>query len=396
MELQEPWNIADVEKHYSGLSQKQKQKWVTVANSVRRQCLENGGSKKECDEKAIKVANSKVESMEEKHIIKENPVKLVESPGADGELPIKIISPGWGSSGYYSESLLKDAAPVYTEGLKMYWNHPTRSEESERPERDLNDLAGVLTSNAEFKEGPDGPGLYAKAKVFEKFKKPVEEMAPYIGLSHRASGKAYQGEVDGKTGAIISEINEAHSVDFVTMPGAGGQITELFESYRPKDDNMDKYQELKESYDSLKGEKDQLKESYDQIAQEKKDLEEKSKKLEEDNQRYRELFLTQEARKVVAEELKESKLPEVTKSRLVESLAGKYEVNDKGEIDKDKFKEAINKAVEQESEYLSKLGAGQVKDFGESKGSDETFQEAVDSWKLMGYDEEQAKQMAKR
>src|SRR3972149_4399223 len=64
-------------------------------------------------------------------------------------VPIKIIGPGWGSMAYYSESMLKTSGPkAFHKGTHMYWNHPTATEEAERPERDLNDLAAILTKDA--------------------------------------------------------------------------------------------------------------------------------------------------------------------------------------------------------------------------------------------------------
>lgn len=52
-----PWAVKDVESHKKGLSAKQKKKWVAVANSVRSKCIKEGGSEKECDAKAIRIAN---------------------------------------------------------------------------------------------------------------------------------------------------------------------------------------------------------------------------------------------------------------------------------------------------------------------------------------------------
>jgi len=63
-----PWDIGDVEKHKKGLGDKQKEKWVATANSVRAKCIEEGGDEKECDARAIRIANGTVEeaSMPEK------------------------------------------------------------------------------------------------------------------------------------------------------------------------------------------------------------------------------------------------------------------------------------------------------------------------------------------
>lgn len=68
-----PWTWKDAKKHRKGLSKEQAQKWAKVANSVRKQCLEDGGKESVCDKKAIKVANSKVSSNQKSE--EENSVK---------------------------------------------------------------------------------------------------------------------------------------------------------------------------------------------------------------------------------------------------------------------------------------------------------------------------------
>lgn len=55
-----PWSVGDVEKHNKGLSDKQKKRWVRVANSVRAKCLADGGSESSCDASAIRQANGVV------------------------------------------------------------------------------------------------------------------------------------------------------------------------------------------------------------------------------------------------------------------------------------------------------------------------------------------------
>ena len=59
-------------------------------------------------------------------------VPLIEAKTDDkGTIPIKIIDPGWGSSGYYSREVLQQAvnARVYAAGLQMYWTHPRNTDE---------------------------------------------------------------------------------------------------------------------------------------------------------------------------------------------------------------------------------------------------------------------------
>ena len=53
-----PWTIDDVEKHRKGLSEAEKKRWVRIANSALKTCMEKGQSQEECDASAIKQANS--------------------------------------------------------------------------------------------------------------------------------------------------------------------------------------------------------------------------------------------------------------------------------------------------------------------------------------------------
>jgi cation transport regulator ChaB len=52
-----PWSTGDVDKFKKGLSDEQKKKWVTTANSVLSDCMKKGGSEKECAGKAVRIAN---------------------------------------------------------------------------------------------------------------------------------------------------------------------------------------------------------------------------------------------------------------------------------------------------------------------------------------------------
>jgi len=55
-----PWTIADVDKHKKGLTDAQKRRWVSIANSVRIKCLEEGKKEAYCDASAIRQANATV------------------------------------------------------------------------------------------------------------------------------------------------------------------------------------------------------------------------------------------------------------------------------------------------------------------------------------------------
>lgn len=300
----------------------------------------------------------------------------------DGTVSVKVIEPGWGSSGYYPEETLKrDGPKVFAKGTQMYWDHPTVSEAAERPERSLRDLAGRLTSNAEYKpDGPAGPGLYAEAKIYGAYHEAINELAADIGTSIRAVGKGKRGEIEGRTGPIIERIVAAQSVDFVTRPGAGGQVMQLFEAARGRNDPLSlesvDIQQLKRSRPDLvealrteisaavHGDKQHAKEARKVEEAEAKQLTETSAALTAENARLKEQILLAEAERFVVAALKSATLPEPTKARLAETLR-KTPVLKEGKLDAEAYQAAITEAVRAETEYLAKIvGSGQVSGMG--------------------------------
>jgi len=144
---------------------------------------------------------------------------------AKADYEIKLIAPGKGSSAFYPKEVLqRDGPKVFKAGTHVYLNHPTAAEEAQRPEGDVANLAGVLTTDAAYQEShAKGPGLYARMKVFADHGQMVEEKAAHVGMSIRASGKAESGtKRDGLP--VLSELTSAESVDVVTRAGAGGMI----------------------------------------------------------------------------------------------------------------------------------------------------------------------------
>lgn len=319
-------------------------------------------------------------------------IALVEKAvGQDGTIPIKIIQPGWGSAGYYSPGLLeRDGPKMFRAGTQMFWDHPTRSEEEERPERSLRDLTAELTEDAAWDpNGPYGPGLYARAQVFEGFQAAVDELAPHIGLSINAWGRAKEGEAAGQKGKLIEEITGARSIDFVTVPGAGGQILELFEAARNRPPRKD------EEEANMADEK-ALREPEAALAAATKAKSE----LETENARLREVVLLGKARTFVSGKLAEQEIPDLTRARLTESLSRNPVVKD-GELDEKAMEKAIEEAVKAEAEYLSKIaGHGVIRGLGESntQAAEQDHQKLVESYEAKyvgdGVDPETAKRMA--
>lgn len=149
--------------------------------------------------------------------------------GGGARRKITVIKAGWGSSGFYPREVLeRDGPKTWPKGTHMYLNHPSTSEESDRPERDLRDLVGVVGSDPVM----EGDALVAEAEVFEHWSSVINSLAPHIGVSIRAMGEMEHGEAGGKQGPIIRSLDEGISVDFVTRAGAGGEVGELIESAR--------------------------------------------------------------------------------------------------------------------------------------------------------------------
>lgn len=279
----------------------------------------------------------------------------------DGTIPIKIIAPGWGSSGYYAESVLqRDIPGAFPIGTKMYWNHPTLTEATERPERDLDFLAAKTVSTPAWRaDGPAGPGMYADAKVYEGYARKVADLAPDIGLSIIAAGYAKQGEAEGRSGPIIEKIVRGESIDFVTTPGAGGKIlTQFAEAARrpavvQETRNMPTLEELQTRIDALEAQNAQLREAADSRTAEAA--------------RLREGQMLARTRELVSATLaaNEELLP-VTRDRLFEAQIKQPPLKD-GALDEAKLIERVQDAARHELAYLASAGgSGRIVGMGGS------------------------------
>ncbi len=175
-------------------------------------------------------------------------------------IPVKIIGPGWGNSGYYSADVLKrDGPKLWEAGHHMYIDHATDAERKARPENSVKNLVGVLAEKAAWNDtGFNGPGLYSSIKPFSDHYTTLKEKGKYIGASINAYGKRVDGEAEGKKGKIVTELYASDSVDVVTKPGAGGALlTESQRTHDPGtgrgDDNMTEQEQatLREAQNKL-------------------------------------------------------------------------------------------------------------------------------------------------
>lgn len=332
----------------------------------------------------------------------------------DGTMSLKIIQPGWGSSGYYPKNVIeRDIPKVFPAGTKMFWNHATASEEMERPEGDLRNLAAVTVSDPIWLEsGPNGPGMYADARPFAGYAGVIDEIGGHIGVSIRGMGRHTTGEMEGKNGRIIQEIAAGKSVDFVTEPGAGGAIVQIFESApnagKLPDPHSDIETFLSEAGRVLsKANETKLKAALEQLtavlslldseqvseaggdvrAQTIKESDMSEQELKEAQTalaeakkaraaaeaqlgKLQERLVLSEAKDFVAAQLKEAGLPDVTVARLKRALVSNPPVKD-GALDVELFKTSVETAVtEAKAEIAALLGKdGRVTGNGEGSAA---------------------------
>jgi hypothetical protein len=202
-------------------------------------------------------------------------------------------------------------------------------EEAAQPEGSLRDLASVLTEDAHYdKNGSAGAGLYAKAQVAEQFRQPVDDLAKHIGVSIRAAGKAKEGfGPDGKKGRIIEQLTHGTSVDYVTTPGAGGKVLQLFEAARG-------------TQTSTEGENMDL------------------KQLQEANRNISKRLAKAEAREVAEAKLKPIRLPEASKLAIVERALADVPITETGDFDKTKFDPMLEAEIQYAASFIP--GGAQV------------------------------------
>ena len=136
-----------------------------------------------------------------------------------------LITPGRGSSGVYSESVLREHGPkAFPRGTHSYVDHPVNEGEIRSPKN----LMGVLAEDAYYE---DGIGLVAELQIMPHWRDFVEAVAPHTGLSIYAMGEGSRDD----TGEVIVESlvpNIQNSVDLVSYAGrpGSGLAEKLYES----------------------------------------------------------------------------------------------------------------------------------------------------------------------
>ncbi len=281
-------------------------------------------------------------------LLRESASEFLEIPklkeAARSDYPVKLIAPGKGSSAFYPAEVLKrDGPKVFKAGTHMYWNHPTKTEEAERPEGNVDHLAAVLTTNAYYDEaGAKGPGLYARAKVFSDHAQQVEEKGPYIGLSIRAGGNVESGKTkEGRP--VLKELTYAESTDFVTKAGAGGMIlteSAVTETTQKESADMDETAVQLKITEALKPVNDAL-----AVAN-------------ATNRKLKERMAVSDAATEGSRILNGLNLSEGVKDRVLGRCVANVPLTEAGDLDTAKFKERIEAEAKDEAAYIAKITGG--------------------------------------
>ena len=261
---------------------------------------------------------------------------------------VRLITEGQGSTGVYTKEALQGSfAEAFPVGTHMYIDHATEVETYERPEGTLTKLAAVIAETPRWQDAPE-PGMYATIEVVEQWAPFIEQVSDIIGVSIHCGATLVPDDdlvtTGGPTPPVIESFipSPVNSVDFVTVPGAGGRLVEALESFKNGNAIMDgsnKHNserkrmdtEFKEALEALdtklsalvealakKAKKKDEEDEEDAKKAEKKDEEDAKKakkKDEEDAKKAKEAILA----------LADSDLPEVSRVRVAEAIARGYD-----------------------------------------------------------------------
>jgi hypothetical protein len=320
---------------------------------------------------------------------------------AKGIVPIRIIQPGFNSSKtrHYSESAVKDAVKIF-EGAKQYANHATKTEEKERPERDIRDWVSTLEN---VKIAPNGNAVgeaHIHAGWFKEFVQGLFEAGTLnkLGASINSIGRGSKQKIDGvETFAVESLVDHPFkSVDFVTEAGAGGQVGVkesttpeildvcIIDLARLKEVRPDLIGEIESEYDSKNKTEAKLKMGLEEDNKTLKESVEtltlKNKELTDTITEANKAKAKAEAQAKIKEAVDKAQLPDAAKVRIMEQ-----------------FKEAVtadgvDAAIKAEAAYIARLTeSGKVKNLGPSTVDPKKTHEAlVESFISSGMTREQA------
>jgi hypothetical protein len=145
----------------------------------------------------------------------------VPTKAGNGRWKSVLITPGVGSSGTYSESVLKEYGPVaLRKGAKSFVTH----NRTENGEPDPFAMWGFLAEDSYYEEGV---GLVGLIEVLPSWREKVEEVAPHVALSVYVAGEL---DEEGNVTKFVEDVQ--NGVDMVSYPGRPGSslVEQMVES----------------------------------------------------------------------------------------------------------------------------------------------------------------------
>lgn len=156
------------------------------------------------------------------------------------------IKPGWGNTrdnNFYPTEAVREATEKgLFNHLKMFKDHPRRSDEKELPERSVKDWFAT-TREAVWDEARQKPRVPIVVHDDADFRR-MQEAPEQVAFSILGGGMARPGTVDGRKGRILESISKVRSVDWVTEAGAGGGIDFAESASSIEESYMDGIEEL--------------------------------------------------------------------------------------------------------------------------------------------------------
>lgn len=146
---------------------------------------------------------------------------IAQPTGKEGHWKSVLITPGVGSSGTYTESMLKEYGPIaLRKGAKSFVTH----NRLENGEPDPFSMWGFLTEDSYYE---DGVGLVGEIEVLPSWRDKIAEVAPHTALSIYVVGEA---DADGNITKLLEDAQ--NGCDLVVHPGrpGSGLVEKLYET----------------------------------------------------------------------------------------------------------------------------------------------------------------------
>jgi hypothetical protein len=148
----------------------------------------------------------------------------------EGRWRAVLLTPGKGSSGTYSEAVLREYGSVaLKKGSKSFVTH----NRTENGEPDPFSMWGFLAEDAVYEEGV---GLVGEIEVLPSWREKIAEVAPHTALSIYVMGES---DKDGNVTALLEDVQ--NGVDLVVYPGrpGSGLVEKLYESMKTSADEAE-------------------------------------------------------------------------------------------------------------------------------------------------------------